>query len=287
MDTRHLEYFVAVAEELSFTRAADRMGIASPALSRAIAGLEQQLGVQLLERSTRRVRLTEPGEQLLRDARSALRSLDAAAARARRAAGTTGASLVLAVKADVEGGLLERLIPLYASEAPGVPLEIRFTGWGEQAGLVLSGEADAAIVMGPVEADGLDSEVVLEEGQVLAVPAGHALTDAGRLSLADVERDHAPVEAGSAIYVPRGSVRPDFADVTQMLRHIELGRMLALLPASFAERTSRARLAWVAVTDAPPVQFTLVWHRGSRSQSVAALVRVASDLRGDDLATRP
>src|SRR4051794_40375795 len=123
VESRPLRYFVAVAEELSFTRAAERLGIAAPALSRAISRLEADLGVRLLERSTRSVALTEPGAALLSDARAALLALDAASRRARRSAGVTGGKLVLAVKADVEGGLLEDVLAAYRAEHAAVPIE--------------------------------------------------------------------------------------------------------------------------------------------------------------------
>jgi len=86
VESRSLRYFVAVAEELSFARAAERLGIASPPLSRAIRKLEAELGVTLLERSTRSVALTPAGTVLLEQARVALDALEAAARRAQRAA---------------------------------------------------------------------------------------------------------------------------------------------------------------------------------------------------------
>jgi DNA-binding transcriptional LysR family regulator len=85
LEVRQLRYFVAVAEELHFGRAAGRLGMAQPPLSRAIRDLERQLGVTLLERTTRQVRLTAAGEVLLRDARTALDAVTAAARRAREA----------------------------------------------------------------------------------------------------------------------------------------------------------------------------------------------------------
>src|SRR5204863_6209518 len=151
VESRPLRYFVAVAEELNFTRAAQRVGIASPALSRAISGLEAELGVRLFERSTRSVTLTETGAALLTDARAALVALDAATQRARRVAGVAGGNLVLAVKADVEGGLLEDVLAAYRAEHAAVPIEVMFTGWGEQPRLLRTGGADVAIIVEPFD----------------------------------------------------------------------------------------------------------------------------------------
>ena len=276
VESRPLRYFVAVAEELNFTRAAERIGIASPALSRAISGLEAQLGVRLLDRSTRRVSLTDAGAALLTDAQAALEALDAAVLRARRAQQVTGAKLVLAVKADVEGGLLEDVLAAYRAEHAAVPIDVMFTGWHEQPGLLRSGEADVAIVIEPFDCDGLDAEPLLSEPQLLALPTGHPLADRPRLRLADIEAEHQQLGPGAHVYVPRGSQRPPFGDMMQMLRQIELGRMLALFPVSVAERNARPQLTWRPVDDAPQARFAVTWPQNSQSLAVAALVRVAT-----------
>lgn len=275
VESRPLRYFVAVAEELSFTRAAERIGIAAPALSRAISGLEAELGVRLLERSTRSVALTEAGAVLLADARAALVALDAAARRARRAAGVTGGKLVLAVKADVEGGLLEDVLAAYRSEHRAVPIEVVFTGWREQPGLLRGGEADVAIIVEPFDADGLDTEPLLREPQLLALPTGHPLADRPRLRLADIEAGHQQAGPGSHLYVRHGEQLPQFGDMVQLLRQIELGRMLALLPVSLAERNARPQLTWCPVDDAPHAAFAVAWPQSSRSLAVAAFVHAA------------
>ncbi|UOE45838.1 LysR family transcriptional regulator [Agromyces larvae] len=281
VESRPLRYFVAVAEELNFTRAAERLGIASPALSRAVSALEADLGVRLFERSTRRVALTEVGVELLVEARTALGALDAATERARRSARVRGGKLVLAVKADVEGGLLEEVLSRYDAEQPSVPLEVVFTGWREQPALVRSGEADVTIVVEPFDTEGLDSEPLLSEPQLLALPADHPLAGRHGIHLTDLEAEHHPAAPGSHVYVPRGGGLPPFGDLTQMLRQIELGRMLALLPASVAERNTRSQLEWRPVVDAPPATFAVAWPERSSSLSVAAFVRIALAVAAD------
>src|SRR5690349_24873025 len=99
VEVRQLRYFVAVAEELHFGRAAERLGMAQPPLSRAIRELERQLGAQLLERTTRQVTLTPVGETLLQDARIALEAVEAATRRARNG-GRPEPALRVALKAD-------------------------------------------------------------------------------------------------------------------------------------------------------------------------------------------
>jgi DNA-binding transcriptional LysR family regulator len=124
LETRELRYFVAVAEELHFGRAAERLGMAQPPLSRAIRQLERRLGVCLLQRNRRGVRLTGAGEVLLHEGRAALDATAAAARRTRRAGGADShpggprGRLVLAVKAAASHELLRKLLDAYAAE-PG------------------------------------------------------------------------------------------------------------------------------------------------------------------------
>ena len=129
MESRPLRYFVAVAEELNFARAAERLGIASPPLSRAIRKLESELGITLLERSTHHVALTQAGTVLLDQARMALDALDASGRRAQRAA-STEPKLVLAVDADTGAELLDPILSRYAADPAAEPVAIRLCGRG-------------------------------------------------------------------------------------------------------------------------------------------------------------
>src|ERR1700758_5385955 len=115
METRELRYFVAVADELHFGRAAQRLGIAQPPLSRAIQQLERRLGLALLERTGRTVTLTEAGAGLLREGRAAPDAVDAAERRPRRAALAAAGhpGLVLVTKAGASGELLSKLLDAY------------------------------------------------------------------------------------------------------------------------------------------------------------------------------
>ena len=122
MEVRELRYFIAVAEELHFSRAAERLGIAQPPLSRAIKQVERRLGVTLLVRSSRAVRLTPAGETLLREGRTALAAMTRAARHAQRAA-QPEPRLILAMKPGGDGGLLPDLLTAY--EAQGAAGERR------------------------------------------------------------------------------------------------------------------------------------------------------------------
>ncbi len=176
VETRELRYFVAVAEELHFGRAALRLGIAQPPLSRAIRQLERRLGAVLLERTSRAVTLTEAGSVLLREGRAALDAVEAAERRARRAAlaATGHAGVVLATKAGASSELLAKLLDAYAAEPDAVTVDVHLCGIGEQERLLRGGKADVALLHRPFDATaGLHTEELCTEGQVVVLPAGH------------------------------------------------------------------------------------------------------------------
>ena len=185
LEVRQLRYFVAVAEELHFGRAAGRLGMAQPPLSRAIRVLERQLGVVLLERTTRQVRLTAAGEVLLRDARTALEAVAAAARRAREA-GRPSPRLRVALKADVHGGLLPQILDAYCADDAALPPELVLGGFGEQPQALREGRADVGLLLCPFDDRGLDSEPLLTEPLLAALAAADPLAARTRLCLADL-----------------------------------------------------------------------------------------------------
>lgn len=191
LETRELRYFVAVAEELHFGRAAERLGMAQPPLSRSIQQLERRLGVRLLTRNRRGVSLTGAGEMLLYEGRAALDATTAAARRTRRAGGADGPGgsrnrLVLAVKAGASHELLHKLLDAYAAEPDAADVEVLPSGTCEQEGMLRDGRADVALMHAPFNSlAGFDSEELMTEGQIAVLPAGHPLAARRTLSVAD------------------------------------------------------------------------------------------------------
>ncbi|WP_369639991.1 LysR family transcriptional regulator, partial [Nocardia sp. JMUB6875] len=176
MDTRELRYFVAVAEELHFGRAAQRLTMAQPPLSRAIQQLERRLGVVLLHRGSRAITLTEAGSVLLREARLALEAVEAAERRTRRAAADRP-GVVLAVKAGASRELLSKLLDAYAAEPGAVEVEVMLCGPGEPERLLRNGTADVALLHRPYDTiAGFDTEDLHTENQIAVLPAGHPLS---------------------------------------------------------------------------------------------------------------
>lgn len=281
LETRELRYFVAVAEELHFGRAAARLGIAQPPLSRTIRGMEQRLGVRLLDRDRRGVALTEPGRVLLREARSALDAVAAAASRTRRAA-DPGRSLVLVTKAGASHELLRRLLDAHANRPGATPVEVVLCEVGEQAGFLRDGRADVALMHRPFDdLAGFDTEDLCVEGQVAILPAGHRLAARERLTMAEV-RDvpdlplaRWPRLDGTYPDGPGPKVRTQ----SQLAQLVALGRTLLVIPASSRAWQWPEHVA-VPVVDAPEVTTVIAWPAGSRSQAIASLVRTATELKG-------
>jgi DNA-binding transcriptional LysR family regulator len=274
VESRPLRYFVAVAEELNFTRAAERLGMSSPPLSRAIRRLEAELGITLFERTTHSVTLTPAGTVLLEEARIALDALQAAEQRARRAAGPEP-KLVLAVKADGGAALLDDILARYSTDPVSRPVAIHLCEWGEQPQLLRQGEVDVALVHEPFDHTGLDAETLAVEPRIAALPAAHPLAERDRLHLADLG-----IPAGELRrYLDPAAARRGVHGLAQLLTLVELGEVIQLLPVSVTVRYPRPGVAYRAVADAPPAVLAIAWPQQSRSQATAALVRAATALR--------
>jgi len=280
--TRELRYFVAVAEELHFGRAAKRLGIAQPPLSRAIRQLEHRLGAVLLTRTSRAVTLTEAGAVLLREGRAALDAVGAAERRTRRTVLATSGhpGLVLVTKAGASSELLAKLLGAYAAEPGAVTVDVQLCGIGEQARLLRDGRADVALLHRPFdETAGLDTEELSTEGQVVLLPGGHPLTGRAHVRLAEVTGLPGlplPRWPGPDGAYPDGP-GPQVRDHAQLLQLIALGRASAVLPDS-CRALVPDDVAVVPVLDAPEVTTVIAWPPHSRSRAVAALVRTAMRL---------
>ena len=267
MDSRELRYFVAVAEELNFGRAATRLGMAQPPLSRAVQQLERRLGVTLFTRTSRQVTLTEAGEVLLREGRRALTALTAAERRTQRA----GTRLVLAMKPNSDGDLVEKILAEYAASPAPVEVEVHICGIGQQARLLREGEADVALLRFPHDdTEGFAYEELLTEQDVVVLPRTHRLADRRSLTMADLRDEQFPRWPSSP---PNGG--PLVRDPAQLMQLIALGRTIALLPAS-SQHHLRTDLVTVPVTDAPTSTLAIAWQEDSRSKPLAALIQAAT-----------
>jgi DNA-binding transcriptional LysR family regulator len=275
LETRELVYFLAVADELHFGRAASHLGIAQPALSKSIRQLERRLGVSLFDRTTRAVTLTEAGQVLAREARAALDAVAAAAERTRRA-GTPDPRLVLAMKAGGDAGLLPAILAAYAREPDVLPIDMVFGG--DRARMLREGQADVALLYTPPDdIHGLDTETLLSETPVAVLPLSHPLAHRESLRMAD--------RAGENLHKYNPTDASAKGGLSELMHLIALRRKVAVLPRSLT-LPLRGDLATVPVTDVGPSVLLLAWPRHSTSRSVAVLARAAATTVSVDEAGR-
>jgi len=281
VETRELRYFVAVAEESHVGRAAERLGMSQPPLSRAIAQLERRLGAALFVRTPRGVSLTAAGTTLLREGRVALDAVEAAERRTQRSAEAAGReSVVLTAKAGSSSELMAKLLDAYAAEPDAVHVEVVLSPPGHQARMLRDGRADVAILHRPFDdLAGFDADELITEEQVVVLPAGHPASTATSMtvdqarSIPGLPPPRWPRLDGS---YPAGP-GPELRDLTQVLQLVRLGRTAIVLPES-SRPNLRDGLVVVPLSDAPQVTTVIAWPPHSTSPGVSGLVRTASRL---------
>jgi DNA-binding transcriptional LysR family regulator len=285
LDFRALRYFVAVAEELHFTRAAERMYIAQPALSEQIRRLEGELGVELLRRTTRKVELTAAGEEFLKRARRILQEADAALAEASRAArGETG-SVRVATGATAGLELVSDVLRAFRDERPEVHLELRQLDWEDYFGGLREGAVDAAFVWLPVEDAELSFAALHVEPRVAALEAAHPLASQPGLRIEQILDEPWPwVETDPAVSAfwtcedlrgrpaPRG---PTVHSMEGMLEAVRAGLCVATVPRSQAQAGSWPGIAFRSVSNLPPATLAIAWRTADETPVVQALVEIA------------
>lgn len=175
MELRHLRYFLVVAEEGHFTRAAERLGMQQPPLSQQIRSLEQELGFDLFRRHPKGAELTAGGNVFLKEARAILASVDQAAARAARAAAGTDGSISLGLTSSAAAHpLIPQIVRAHRVEKPGVALEFKEGNAAELTADIAAGKLDIAFLRLPVsEPPGVAFQPLQEEEMLLVLPAGH------------------------------------------------------------------------------------------------------------------
>src|SRR3954452_1505277 len=183
MELRHLRYFVAVAEELHFRRAAERLHVAQPAVSEQIRKLEEELGVRLLERTQRRVSLTEAGSAMLEEARRVLQQAEIAQMAARTARDHATTRLRIGYLPDSLPSSVSRALHLLAADAPRVQTQLETGSSLRLMEAVREERLDAAVVALPAPARGLQVTPLGGQRVVAAVPVTHDSAVAPTLDL--------------------------------------------------------------------------------------------------------
>jgi DNA-binding transcriptional LysR family regulator len=287
MELRHFRYFVAVAEELHFGRAAARLNMAQPPLSQQIRQLEEELGVTLLRRSRRRVELTDAGQAFLAGARTTLAEADQAAAAARRAATGEMGRLAIGFVGSGAYSVLPEMLGAFRRQFPDVELVLRQATTAQQVSSLRAGRLDVGLLHLPLGDDGLTCRTVLREPLVVALPDGHPLAVQDIVpftSLAAAAFVMFPRHLGPGLYdriigacqqagfIPR--VVQEAANMETITALVAAGLGIALTPAS-VRHLRRPGVVYRSLSNSPMGEMALAWLPGNRRGVLERFVEVA------------
>ncbi|TDC27552.1 LysR family transcriptional regulator [Streptomyces sp. 8K308] len=283
---RELRYFVAVAEELHFTLAAERLYVSQPALSKQIRALERQLGAPLFERDRREVRLTAVGTALLPHARRTLAAWDEAASAVERAKAVQRATLSVGWSTSPgRGGLLPAIRSRFTAAHPDAELRLRQVGWDDPSAGLADGTSDVAFLWLPlVDADRYRWLVVAEEPRVVALPENHPLAARSTIPFADLLdepflalphstgplRDHFLAVDARAGRPPR--IGDEVGSTDETYEALVDGRGICLLAAGNAPLLTRGGVTTRPVTGLSPSRLAVAWHADDQRPLVRAYV---------------
>jgi DNA-binding transcriptional LysR family regulator len=289
VELRHLRYFVAVAEELHFRRAAERLYVAQPAVSEQIRKLEAELGVRLFDRTHRSVSLTEAGKALLEEARRVLHLAEVAMHAARNAHDSEGARLRIGYVPDALPASVPRALHHLASAAPRVEVSLET---GAALGLIQSvrdRRLDAAVVGLPAPTKGLRITTLGHQPLVAALPATDARCNEPDLTLERLALDRVvllPRSANPALHdavvslCHQAGLSPTFIEAAEprveaVLLAVAAGGGAALLPASVTERYAAPGVRLVELTGlAPAFESAVLTHPDTEHLTTHSFLRV-------------
>ena len=289
-----LRYFLAVAEQLHFGRAAAALHISQPPLSRAIRALEQRLGVVLFARSRRRVELTPEGTRLLGEARRMLGQLERTVQEVRGMARGEEGRLRIGFVSLADYGVLPGLLKAFKSARPGIALALREMLSPEQAAALAAGELDFGLLLPPVsDAEPLEHLVVQRERFVVALPSSHRLAAGkGKLAVSAlagepfvmVPRDIAPglydivtgLAAGAGISF---NVAQEAIQMQTVVSLVSSGLGVAIVPGCIAN-LGRRGVVYREINDRHPrLDLWLAWPRGGLGTAARDLLALARRAR--------
>jgi len=292
MELRHLRYFVAVAEELHFGRAAARLRIAQPPLSQQIRQLEHELGATLFTRTNRRVELTPAGRAFLDEAQRVLAQAEQAVRTAQRASRGEIGRLAIGFTPSADLDLLPRVLKAWTARFPYVEIELHTLLPTAQVEALRDERIQIGFLRLPVDASGLVVEPIAREPLLVALPRAHRQARATRVRLADL--------AGDTMILFPSHVAPEYHDVllgacrragfTPKVLHpgsmqtnlglVSAGLGVALLPASIRNLRRRGVVYRPLAPPVPEVEMAISYRRDERSAVLAAFLDVLREVVG-------
>lgn len=280
IDIRQLCYFVAVAERRHFGLAAESLHVTQPPLSRQVAALEKELGVRLLDRSSRQVRLTHAGERFLADSKAVIAALDQACRNARLAQSGELGDLTIGFMMHAAYSSVPALTRQFIASHPRVQLHLRETLPSALLDGVRDGKFDAAVTFAPGPLRGIASMVIHHEPLCVAVSTHHPLAQAELVTaqmLADEPLIAAPEHVVPTLrqaiqhYFAQAGLEPRIRLETQLQQTIVSlvaeGIGIALVPQSLQKLQMRG-VRFCALADAPVVQHVLAWREANANPAL-------------------
>ena len=293
VELRHLRYFVAVAEELNFSRAAERLHIAQPALSAQIRSLEAQVGSELFSRTTRTVSLTSSGEMLLADAREILGRVDTAVAKLQAVARGERGALRIGFVAHGAGEVGMNILQDFGRRFPSIQTHlVSATSLEELQRHVRDRQTDLAFVWLPLLYDELAALPLVSERKFVALHPDHPLAAKSAVTPSDLREvplvapwDHAPagiVDAWFREFRPAGRKHGDPAAMTvdESFAFASRGLAVYCVPESVLRFYSRPDVAFRPILDVAPAHAAISWRADTSNPAVAALLETARSALG-------
>jgi DNA-binding transcriptional LysR family regulator len=293
VELRQIRYFVAVAEELHFGRAATRLFMAQPAVSQSLQTLEHALGVLLVNRTSRKVELTDAGEELLHAAQELLPLFERRLADVRRVGNGRQGSLRLGIATAAQTSFTGLIIRTFEARFPRIELELCALDWADQSLALHRGEVEASIVLLPIADPTLELETIVTESRVAVVSADHRLARRESVSIDELRDDHivapryvAPAFLEWWVVNPRPggsevSYGPTVASFTEALQHVAQNHGVHIAAASAAEFCRRPDIAIIPVRDIGPASVALAWRKAGESSPVLGLRDIVRECRAD------
>ncbi|MDE0652318.1 MAG: LysR family transcriptional regulator [bacterium] len=278
LSLRTVRYFVAVAEDLHFGRAADQLFISQPALSQQIKRFEAQIGCALLERSRNGVALTSAGMVFLEEARVLLQQAEAAVARTRRAVEPT--ELTIACVAGTPHELKSRIDRAAASAVPSLEIDLIRIDWSEPFTHLRTASADAAIVHLPHSEPGVMVRELHSEPRVALLPSTHRLAGRSSINIGEIapepvldsnfNRDFWLVNPRPDGSTPR-TVQPAPISAEQLVDLVAAGRGIAITAKTVSDLYQRPGAEAIPIADIVPAKLALVWLSDHAHPAIARL----------------
>jgi DNA-binding transcriptional LysR family regulator len=294
VELRQLYYFVALAEDLHFRRAAERQHIAQPAFSGQIRRLERELGVRLFDRTSHYVRLTGAGRLFLHEVRQALTQVERAVEVAERAGRGELGHVVIGFIGPAANELTPLILRAFPARYPNVGVELREFDFRDPSAGLTSSQVDVAFMRPPVEGqDDLELETLLEEPRVAIMASDHHLAEERLVSITRlVEEPFVVGPASTGIWRDywlvtehRGGVPPRLGPETntieEWLETIAAGRGVSLTPASTGRFYGRPGITFVPVADIRGSTVAVAWRKGPTKPVVTAFVGIARQVARD------